>query len=121
MKPGTIEHIEYLAQSILGVIETLKERTRLQGDHVLNGVRDHTEDLIESIHKHPDWKPPTTDLLARSCSNCSTETRLLKLLKSSEMGEVIDLINQKCIDCKTGPVLYAKNDYWSLEVFKTPP
>ena len=112
MKHGTIEHIEHMAQSVLGDLEALEERTQLRGDHVLSVTRDHAQQLIASIHKHPDWKPPTTDLLDRSCKNCATEAQLLIALKEHEMETVIGKIKDKCLNCTLSGWCPDGYDHW---------
>ena len=109
MKHGTIDHIEHLAQSVLGDIEHVEKH---QGIEFLHGVRNHTEQLIASIHKHPDWKPPTTDLLDRSCKNCATEAQLLIALKEHEMETVIGKIKDKCLNCTLSGWCPDGYDHW---------
>ena len=109
MKIGTIEHIEHMAQSILGDLQALAKRFQ---PTYLPGVRDHTEQLIASIHKHPEWKPPSTDLLDRSCKNCATEAQLLIALKEHEMETVIGKIKDKCLNCTLSGWCPDGYDHW---------
>jgi len=111
MKHGTIEHIEHLAQSVLGDIEHVEKH---QGIEFLHGVRNHTEQLISSIHKHPDYKPvETTELLVRSCNNCAIEAHLLFNLKQHNFLDVSEEILMKCLPCTLSPLAVpGKSDNW---------
>ena len=115
MKHGTIEHIEHLTQAVLGDLETLEDRTRLQGDHVLSQIRSQTQELLFSIRKHPDYTPPveTTELLVRSCNNCAIEAHLLFNLKQHNFLDVSEEILMKCLPCTLSPLAVpGKSDNW---------